>query len=440
MKMRTALLLMLCSVFFSPVAHARLFIDIDSPSGENLPVAVVPLKSLDGSSEAGFGEFGAILERDLRMSGLFRIISHDSFLEPSTAGIESKDTAFDLWRKSGADALIKGGFRRPTGQFDGQFDLELRLFDVQQRDMILGKRYRFPPEQFASVVHAFADQVIGKLTGTPGVFSTTKLLATSQSGRNKEIVEMNIDGSQLRPVVRLRSISLSGAWSRDGRYVAFTSYVSRNPDLYIFERKANRLMKLSSMPGLNLGAAFHPREDLLAAAVSNGNDPEIVVMNYSGKVIRTLTDNSWIDIEPTWSPDGKMLAFVSNQSTQPHIYRINADGSGLQRLTYKGYHNVSPAWSPRGDKIAFAGRDQGYFDIFIMNPDGSQIQRLTSHSHNNEAPSWSPNGQMIAFSSDRSGKKQIYIMGADGRGQTQVTEGVDAYSDPAWSPVLAQPR
>lgn len=420
------------SFHYSLNAQARIAINIDSPSGNSLPIAITSLVSLDGNEENFFSKFETILERDLKMSGLFKILPKESFLESPSAGITSDNTQFHLWKKTGADALIKGGYKK-QGQ---SYVLEVRLFDVQQQSSILGKRYYFARENFSNAVHTFADQIIEELTGQKGVFSTTRILAIGTAGKNKEIFEMSIDGSDLVQITRHRSITLSPAWSKNGRFIAFTSFVSKNPDLFLFDRKKRKEKRISARQGLNYGADFSPKDEKIALAMSNDSDQEIVLINYRGRILKSLTQNWWIDIEPSFSPDGKTIGFVSNQPGLPQIYSIGADGSNLKRLTYKGYHNVSPAWSPDGKWIAFAGRESGKFDIFIMKPNGTSIKRLTRNAGNNESPSWSPNGQMIAFSSDRTSKEQIFVMSWDGRGQTQITDGVGRFTSPSWSPIL----
>ena len=430
--MNKKLLLLFFVILTTSNVDGQIYIDIDSTSGRALPIAIVPLKMLDDTPKDLFEQFPAILARDLNMTGLFNILSPNSFLEPSEAGITTSDTDFYLWKKTGADALIKGGVKKQGDNYI----LEIRLFDVQLQESILGKRYYFYGENYLKAIHTFSDQIIKKLTGQPGVFASTQILCVGNVEKFKEIFRMSVNGDDLTRITHYQSITVSPDWSRDGNLIAYTSYIGGNPDLYIFDRQKKREKKISSRRGLNYGAAFSPIEDVLAVAVSNDDDQEIVLMNYKGKIIKTVTKNWWIDIEPSWSPDGKSLAFVSNQSGKPHIYRFDLETKNLRRLTYLGFHNVSPAWSPKGDKIAFAGKDKGLFDIFIMNTDGTNIQRLTKYGGNNEAPSWAPNGQMIVYSSDRTGKKQLYVMGGDGRGQTQITDGVGQYDTPSWSPIM----
>lgn len=425
--------MLLFSVLIPATGRTQILINIDSPSGQNLPIAIADLKPLEGGPDATFAPYQKILERDLKLTGYFKILSRDTFLEGSNSGITIEETNFDLWKKSGADALIKGGYRLKNGRYY----LELRLYDVQQKQLILGKKFTFEKNDLPRVVHAFVDEVLQKLTGEKGVFATTKILALSYEGkRNKEVFLMNPDGSGLQQLTQHRSITLSADWSNDGDLIGYTSYAAGNPDFYLMERASRKTRKLIAFPGLNFGVAFSPKSEMFALAVSDDKEPEIKLFNFKGKVLRTLTQNRWADMEPTFSPDGKNIAFVSDQSGQPHVWRMSVDGGEPTRLTFQGYHNVNPAWSPRGDKIAFCGRDQGYFDIFVMNPDGSNIERLTMDAGNNESPSWSPDGRLIAFTSSRMGKEQIFVMDARGKTQIQITPSTAKFSSPSWSPEL----
>ena len=119
---------------------ARVYIDIETPSLSRLPIAVCDFKNTENSSynqELG-KEIAGIITNDLRISGFFRIIDPQSFIEdPQASGINRDKINFSSWSLIGAYVLVKGGFSyvRET------LRMECRLFDVFQERLIVGKRY-----------------------------------------------------------------------------------------------------------------------------------------------------------------------------------------------------------------------------------------------------------------------------------------------------------
>jgi len=62
---------------------------IFGPGSQSFPIAVTTLKNLGGDQNAALGQrFGAVLARDLDLSGYFRVLDPKTFIEdPQTSGI-----------------------------------------------------------------------------------------------------------------------------------------------------------------------------------------------------------------------------------------------------------------------------------------------------------------------------------------------------------------
>jgi len=261
-----------------------------------------------------------------------------------------------------------------------------------------------------------------------GIF-TTKIAFVSGSRRrhNSNVYVMDYDGYGVYRVSKTGNQNVLPAWSRSGQ-LAWTSYLWRNPDLYV--GGSGRARRVSKRPGLNTGAAWSPRGDSIALTLSKDGNAELYLIRPSGAIIRRLTRNTAIDASPTWSPDGGQIAFVSNRGGSPQIYVMSAGGGGARRLTFKGNYNQEPDWcpNPATPLVAFTGRDEkGSYDIFTVNVKTGAVKRLTQGQGSNTSPSWAPNGRLVVFASSRGG---LWISNPDGLNQHRVGRGG---STPAWS-------
>lgn len=416
----------------SHTASGKVYIDIDSPAFLKFPIAIADFKNLSGKED---GEnlsvwFSDSLAKNLEITGFFRMISKEAFLEDSNrSGITLDSIRYSDWVSIGAETLIKGGFQR-NGE---ELSVEFRLFDVIQGKLIVGKKYWGRIDDKKAMVSRFASEVLLALTGERGVFDT-KIAFVWKKGKPSEIYTINFDGSGLTRLTGFESITLSPQWSPDGKAVSFTSYRKGNPDLYIMDVASGAVKRISSFKGLNLSAPWSPDGGKILLTLSKDGNEEIYVLEREegGKLTR-LSNNFAIDVSPTWSPDGKKIAFVSNRSGSPQIYLMDADGSNARRLTYKGNYNTSPAWSPKGNRIAYEGMVNGYFQIFSIDEDGGNLFQITFDEGGSESPTWSPDGRYLAFSFKKRGKAGICVINSNGSNMRILHEGNSICNCPSWS-------
>ena len=111
------------------------------------------------------------------------------------------------------------------------------------------------------------------MTGSRGVFDTKIAFVSANSGQ-KEIYICDFDGSNPTVFTDHKNISLSPAWSSDGRFIAYTSYVRNKPDLFIKNVK-DKLVYTVDKEGTNISPGWVPGRPELAASLSFSGDPEI---------------------------------------------------------------------------------------------------------------------------------------------------------------------
>lgn len=389
------------------------------------------------------------ITNDLSVSSYFQFINQSAFLEDtSKTGLmpapgQPNGFKFQSWTAIGADFLIRAGF----SIVGNELTLETYTYHVPRATLVLGKKYKGSTSSVRRIAHTFSNDVLKALTGKEGPFLSRVVVSSDRVGSPaKEIFVMDWDGANVDQISNHRSISISPAWSPDGKKIAYTSYVKRvgakfrNADMVLFDIASGKRALVSYRQGINSGAAFAPDNKHIYLTISQGSTPDIYKMTFDGTLVGKVTNGpaGAMNVEPAISNDGR-LAFSSDRAGRPMIYTAGADGSSPKRITFAGVFNSSPSWSPDGKKIAFAGQTENNFDIFVMNADGTGMIRLTSAKKpngkmaSNEDPSFSPDGRFVMYTSNRTGKYQIYISTVDGTEERRVTNDNFNYYKPKWS-------
>lgn len=389
------------------------------------------------------------ITNDLSVSSYFQFISQTAFLEDtSKTGLmpapgQPNGFKFQNWSAIGADFLIRAGF----SIVGNELTLETYVYHVPRASLVAGKKYKGPLGSARRIAHTFSNDVLKALTGKEGPFLSRVVVSSDRdSSKTKEIFVMDWDGANMDQVTNHRTISISPAWSPDGKKIAYTSYVKRvgakfrNADMLLLDLASGKRNLVSYRQGMNSGAAFAPDNKHIYLTISQGTNPDIYKMTFDGTLVAKITNGpaGAMNVEPTASNDGQ-IAFSSDRAGRPMIYTADANGNGVKRITFAGVFNSSPSFSPDGKKIAFSGQSEDHFDIFVMNADGTGMIRLTSAKKangrfaNNEDPSFSPDGRFVMYTSNRTGKNQIYISTVDGTEERRVTNDSYNYYKPRWS-------
>lgn len=443
---------------------SALMVSIDHPNFRKLimaipPITVPPQLSAPNTPQAGGSPAAWADTATQELRRLLNFSGHFNVSNLTTGATPGTPTSGDLagvdvvqWKALGVEGLVMGQL-----VLDGnQWALEMRAIDIRQGKLLVGKKYnKISGAVIKERMAHFADKILEAYTGKPGIFSTRLVfVGRKNKGDPKQIYVSLFDGSGAYPITTGNSPHLSPSWSRDGRYITYTSFEDKNPDLFIFDTATGKKRKLSGRKGLNSGANWSNNNKLIAFTGSVDGDADIYLTSPDGDQQRVLIKGTGLDVDPMFSPDGKWLAFVSGRFGNPHIFRgeLQWDGETKvrvlndKRLTFAGWYNATPTWSPDSEKLVFAGYDKEIdrFDLFMMNPDGTQLERLTLRAGDNERPSFSPNGQLIVFHSSRGpnrenvkGTAQLFLMNRDGSNQRKLETGLFEAQTPQWSLPLA---
>lgn len=308
-----------CLVLFltaSLGARAELLIRITEGAGSAIPIAVVPFAE-SGSMPAG-DKVGSIVQADLTMSGEFRPLEPSKMLSlPS----ERSEVYFRDWRMLGQRYVLVGQLTRNGDRIQARYE----LFDVNQEKRILGETAAVPASNLRSLGHHISDRVYEAITGAPGVFST-KLAYITVSGEGEQtryrLQVSDVDGKRSKVRLESREPILSPAWSPDGKKLAYVSFETGKPVIFVHELATGERQKVADFPGLNSAPAWSADGRSLLMTLSRDGNAEIYRMDLASRNLTRLTDHWAIDTEAAWDHADRGIYFTSDRSGGPQLYHM----------------------------------------------------------------------------------------------------------------------
>jgi TolB protein len=424
--------LLLALFLFPASAFPLLYIDINAPGGKRMPIAVADVVVDPGDPSLSRG-IPKILSDDLVLTDLFDLVPPTAHMETVTAAhFSGKPLSFPGWKMIGAEAVVIG-----TVSARGErLSVEMRLYDATQGTLLVAKRYTGAPTQLRSIVHRFANEIVFAFTGVRGVFGT-EIAFTARSGksRGKELYIVGMDGQDLRKVTDNRSFNLFPRWSPDGQWLAYTSFRSGTPAIYLRNVATGAEKEIVRSGGSKAPGGFSPDGVWLYAGVSQAGNSDIHRVRVIGGAMEKVVEGWGLEVSPSPSPDGKRIAFVSDRGGSPQIYVKTIGVAGETRISSGGGYATSPSWSPAGDRIAYTARSGGRFIIATVATDGSDTREVASAADGDcEDPSFSPDGRSLVYTYRKKDYSALKIISTDGRRQRVLVSGLGDVGSPAWSP------
>lgn len=406
-------------------AMAQMNIEITGVGQSLYPIAVMRFKD-ENKLPTSVTE---IVRQDLARSGYFKNTENGNASE----GDEGTPN-YKSWGARGADALAVGSVVQ-TGE--SQFEIRYKLFDIRKSESLGGLNINTSADNLRAAGHKIADDIIFKLLGQRGIFST-RLSYVIKEGKRYRLVISDADGQNIRNAMNSGEPIISPSWSPDGKKVAYVSFEDRKPVIYVHELATGRRIAISNQKGNNSAPAWSPDGKKLAISLSKDGNTQIYSINADGTGLSRLTRGNTIDTEPQYSADGRSIYFTSDRGGNPQIYRMSSEGEqaeGAKRITYKQGFVTSPRISPDGKYLVYIANIGGAFRLYILNLATGDSQSLTDGS-SDESPSFAANGRYVLYSMKVGGKRVLAAVSVDGNSKQVLSiPGYDV-RQPSWGPFM----
>lgn len=405
-------------------ALAQFRVEVTGVGLTQLPIAIAPFR---GEAQAP-QKIAAIVQADLERSGQFRAID--------TAGAALDETArpdVALWRQKGADSLAVGSITRLA---DGRFDVRFRLWDVVKGQDLGGQGFVVTQGDLRLVAHRIADFIYEKLTGERGIFST-RITYVTKTGPRYSLWVADADGENAQSALSSPEPIISPAWSPSGGQLAYVSFESRKPVVYVHDVASGRRRLIANFRGSNSAPAWAPDGRSLAVTLSRDGGSQLYTIDANGGEPRRLMQSSGIDTEPVFSSDGRSIYFVSDRGGAPQIYRVGTSGGNAERVTFTGSYNISPSISPDGRWLAYISRVGGAFKLHVMDLSSGTATAITDTA-GDENPSFAPNSRLIVYATQQQGREALMTTTLDGKIKARLAGQAGDIREPDWGPFQKQ--
>lgn len=429
MSRKNFLIVLAMMLVAAGTARAELLIRITEGADAAIPIAVVPFAE-SGSIPPG-DKVSTIVRSDLAMSGEFRPLPSEKMLSlPS----KREDVFFRDWRLLGQRYVLVGQLTRQADRVSARYE----LFDVNTEERLLGETAAAPASNLRSLAHHISDKVYEAITGVPGAFSTKLAYVTLDTFNGKPRYRLqvsDVDGKRARIRLESQEPILSPAWSPDGKKLAYVSFETGKPVIFVHELASGKRTKVADFPGLNSAPAWSEDGRSLLMTLSKDGNAEIYRMTLANQKLTKVTNHWAIDTEASWDHTGEGLFFTSDRSGGPQIYFKENERAAPRRITFGSRYNARPRPDNSGKFVYYVHQRDGSFHIARTNLKSGEETILT-RTKSDESPSVSPNGRMLIYATKQGADSVLTVISADGGAAYSLPASEGDVREPAWGPLV----
>ena len=410
-----------CGVTISTTASAQLHLEIAKAPEQAPKIAIVPFNS----DQAIY----PVVESDLNRSGRFTSNSQNL---PVSAQLDQINA--ENWKNAGVPYVVVG---KVTQLDDNTKQIHYQLFDTEKQQYLLNEVLTVPNNKIRQAGHTISDTIYQTLTGIVGDFSgkIAYVLRNPNTPDQRYTLQIaDTDGERPFTVLSSHYPILSPAWTPDGKKIAYVSFETKRPVIYLQNLSTGQRETLTQYKGLNGAPSFSPDGKSMLFTGSMDGNPEIYQMNLETRQLQRMTHDSAIDTEARYAPDGKSFIFTSDRGGAPQVYRYTFDDDSIKRITFKGSFNARATLSADGKKLAMVHRQAGSdFKVALQDLNSGVVSILTPTTLD-ESPSFSPNGQMVVYATKEGNRGLLSIVSTNGQFRVNLPSEQGEVREPAWAP------
>ena len=230
--------------------------------------------------------------------------------------------------------------------------------------------------------------------GQPSISRDGTRIAFTEGARGFSLIEIPLDGSPPRPLLRSRLTLQYPSWSRQSNQFLYV----RGEEVVLHDRdKGTERIVISRRAFPQLGGpiefidpVFSPDEKRIVFSLRTQFGQGIWIAPVSGGSPSPLGETEGDHFGASCSPDGKWIAYVLQKDDRPVMRKIHV-GAG-ERPVEMGDYGCRPAWSPTGEWILCPLTPNMQPRTVLLSPDGKTSRDLPLIAR---PATWSHDGKSI---------------------------------------------
>ena len=257
-----------------------LVIEITQGVDNPVPIAVVPFQwsGVNALNE----DVAQVIDADLERSGQFKSLKRSLML---SFPYQKDDVYYRDWQYLATEYLVIGQVL-PTST--GGYQVDYQLFDVQRQDAIAGGRFSGGKNDLRALGHSVSDAVYEALTGLKGAFRTRIAYVAADKKVNPSYYKLLVadaDGYNAKEILKSNQPIMSPSWSRDATKLAYVSFETNRPAIYVQDITTGQRERIKSFKGINGAPAWSPDGSKLAMVLSKDGNAEIYVLDLTASAL-----------------------------------------------------------------------------------------------------------------------------------------------------------
>jgi Tol biopolymer transport system component len=220
---------------------------------------------------------------------------------------------------------------------------------------------------------------------------------------------------------------IEASLSHDGRRLAF-AILKQNADIWRLPvtpetgRRTGEPEKVIASSREDSRGAWSPDGKWIAFNSDRSGEMNIWLESLENGSSRELTKGPGGDFQSNWSPGGDWIAFFSSRSGNADIWKVEVKTGKLVQLTRSPSNDINPFFSPDGRQIAYQSDQGGRLEVWVMNADGTASRQLTRVGVSGHFLRWTRDGSGIVFRCPCGGKPQTLQVPLNGGEPTLLAE------------------
>lgn len=427
------LALLALSLASAGAVFADTTIDITQSVGSNAqPIVILPFTGSAPDSSNTSATLSNIISSDLGRSESIRPVPLGQL--PSTSP-QPGDLLNADWQRVPADLLVTGTI---AAEGSNLLRVSYQLIRKASGESVLNESFTVANSRWREAAHLVSDRIYEQMTGRKGIYSSyiAYVNVYQQDGKTRYRLEVtDFDGGHRIGLLDSSEPIMSPSWSPDGKQLAYVSFESLIPQIYIHNLNTRKRQRITDFSGINGAPAWSPDGKQLVLTLSRDGNPELYLFDIASKALTRLTNNSAIDTEARWTADGKSLIFTSDRSGRAQIYRMSLSGDReARRISFNGNFNARADLSPDDRYLALVhSAGDGRYQIAVQDLRTNNFKTLTQNSLA-DSPSFSPDSRLLVYAVRQGEHAGLSITALDGSMQWRLPRISGEIQSPSWSP------